>query len=367
MRALQRPDRDRLPAPYLPAPSPFDARHISVIQGLARGLSTGEIAAALSYSTRSVEGIVDSALHRARVSNRQALVAFAIRGGHIEPKDPQHLSGLSRRQFEVAVLISRGDTVRQVATKLGIAERTVSSHAAAARRATASGTTCGLTALVASQDVRRTAAQSEIDQTQVGDRTTHPASSDRWESRPLDEELREWLAPSATSTERIRGLLAMGLSPTHIARATGVSQSTVRSWSGGRAVPRMSSALILDDLRMVAAVLLDGGLGRDQTVAWLTSRDMRTGERPVDALARRPSDVVAAALREIAFDETSESSNSYEDPTLTFGERRLYDLLVKRGLSAKQIAEAFDVSEITARELVRDLQGKLAARRAASR
>jgi hypothetical protein len=105
------------------------------------------------------------------------------------------------------------------------------------------------------------------------------------------------LASTATTSERVQALLAIGLRSADIARCSGVSQSALRNWSAGSAQPRPDAAVALDDLRTVAKVLLDGGITRDRAVSWLTSRDPEQFHdcRPLDLIRSEPMSVLAAA------------------------------------------------------------------------
>jgi transcriptional regulator with XRE-family HTH domain len=105
------------------------------------------------------------------------------------------------------------------------------------------------------------------------------------------------LASTATTSERVQALLAIGLRSADIARCSGVSQSALRNWSSGSAQPRPDAAIVLDDLRTVAKVLLDGGIATDRAVSWLTSRDPDRFHdcRPLDLIRSEPMSVLAAA------------------------------------------------------------------------
>lgn len=116
--------------------------------------------------------------------------------------------------------------------------------------------------------------------------------------RATREELQEQLRQRSTTTERVRGLLDL-LGPSLIAHATGVSVSSVRNWSAGQGQPRPTAALALDDLRAVAKTLLDGEMEPNEVAAWLISRNPRTGERPIDLIAKRPTEVLGEATSEV--------------------------------------------------------------------
>ena len=105
------------------------------------------------------------------------------------------------------------------------------------------------------------------------------------------------LATTATTSERVRALLAVGLSPAFLATATGTSPSTIRNWTSGSTQPRPEAKLALDDIRAVAATLLDAGLEAERVAEWLTSRDADRfdGLRPIEMVVRDPLAVLAAA------------------------------------------------------------------------
>lgn len=111
-------------------------------------------------------------------------------------------------------------------------------------------------------------------------------------------ELDHLLAPTATISERVKGLLGLGLPAAEIAKAVGVgSTSTLRNWATGDTEPRADAVIALDDLRVTATVLLDGGLEPERAVSWLLSRDPKhlENERPIDIVRTAPMKVLAAA------------------------------------------------------------------------
>jgi DNA-binding transcriptional regulator YiaG len=114
-----------------------------------------------------------------------------------------------------------------------------------------------------------------------------------------EADVEEMLAPTATTSERVRGLLALPLSPAVIATATNSSPSTIRNWSIGQTEPRPDAAIALDDLRMVAKALLKH-LEPERAARWLTSRDPNRldGMRPVEMIRIDPMAVLAAANAE---------------------------------------------------------------------
>jgi len=112
------------------------------------------------------------------------------------------------------------------------------------------------------------------------------------------DELIRLLAPTSTNAERVRALLRLQLTPRMLAHATGChSLSTLRNWSTGQTQPREDAALALDDLRLVALTLLQGGLEPERVGRWFASRDPGRfdGMRPFERFAVAPMEVLAAA------------------------------------------------------------------------
>ncbi|GAB3711902.1 response regulator transcription factor [Amycolatopsis oliviviridis] len=70
-------------APNGPAGAALSSREIDVLRLMADGLDTGEIAAELSYSERTVKNIIYALTDRLRLRNRSHAVAYAIREGVI--------------------------------------------------------------------------------------------------------------------------------------------------------------------------------------------------------------------------------------------------------------------------------------------
>jgi len=72
--------RDTL-TPYGWTASGFAVRELEVLGLLSEGLSTGEVAAKLNYSTRTVKYIIHGVLSRCELRNRTHAVAYALRCG----------------------------------------------------------------------------------------------------------------------------------------------------------------------------------------------------------------------------------------------------------------------------------------------
>jgi DNA-binding NarL/FixJ family response regulator len=79
LRAVQR----QLLAPAGLTTGGLQARELDVLQLLADGLDTAEIAGALNYSERTVKNIIHNLLARLNLRNRSHAVAYALRSGLI--------------------------------------------------------------------------------------------------------------------------------------------------------------------------------------------------------------------------------------------------------------------------------------------
>ena len=88
---------------------------------IVRGHTNRQIAAALAIAERTVDKHVERILRKLGLPSRTAVAAWVVENG---------LAGivLSSREQEVAILIARGLTNRQIASELGLTERTVDSH-----------------------------------------------------------------------------------------------------------------------------------------------------------------------------------------------------------------------------------------------
>jgi DNA-binding NarL/FixJ family response regulator/DNA-binding transcriptional regulator YiaG len=375
---------------YIPRPpSPLEDRHLRLIEAAAHGRRTEQIAADCNYSPRSVDGIIQDGIRRVGARNRPALVAFAIRRGLVRPLESRRLSALSRRQLEVAQGVADGETASEIAARLGIAERTVRAHMVAARAAGGCATNSALAALVASREFQTgvrsemegdpTDVLSALESARMGravewlqevkharaasdgrvQMTPHRRPAERLTSSAttLDMSTR-LLAPTATTPERVEGLEALGLAAEQIAIATGVSPSTVRNWRRGVGDPRPGAAAALDDLRMVAKVLLEGGLAPDRISLWLASRDVRTRQRPLDQIGLEPTQVLAAALAELSEFQRRMDRDGEPGAGSSFLERRVMDLMAK-GLATQQIAEGLDIPEAHAQRLTARLRRRV--------
>lgn len=126
-------------------------------------------------------------------------------------------------------------------------------------------------------------------------------SAHRRRSRLSQSELQQLLSPTATTGERIQGLLGLGLHLDDISTALGgTSTSTMRNWVAGATEARANAAIALDDLRATAKALLDAGLEPRRVANWLISRNEKfEGQRPIDVLPANPSAVLSAAFERV--------------------------------------------------------------------
>jgi transcriptional regulator with XRE-family HTH domain len=111
-------------------------------------------------------------------------------------------------------------------------------------------------------------------------------------------QLKQWLKPTATTSEQIRALEGLGLAPSEVARAASVTPNALRSWLSGKARPRPKAAIALDDLRATANILLDD-LEPERVASWLRGWNPAIDGRPIEVIGTAPGKVRAAA-----FDET---------------------------------------------------------------
>lgn len=141
-----------------------------------------------------------------------------------------------------------------------------------------------------------------------------------------DEELDAALSTTTTQAERTRGLLEL-LPREALARATRSSTSTLRNWAVGQTQPRPDAAIILDDLRHTAHILLRGGIDRERVTSWFMSRDTERfeGMRPIEMVPIDPMDVVAGAkgllLSQMAVDDEDRPRSERERGLAVVGGR----------------------------------------------
>jgi DNA-binding NarL/FixJ family response regulator len=82
MRQVGRLQRDVL-APRGVGPAGFSEREVVVLRLLSEGLDSGEIAAQLCYSPRTVKNVIHDVTTRMRLKNRSHAVAYALKVGVI--------------------------------------------------------------------------------------------------------------------------------------------------------------------------------------------------------------------------------------------------------------------------------------------
>lgn len=106
-------------------------REIEVLTMVSTGFTAPEIADRLDIGQRSVENHKRRIYAKLGASNQTAAVGAVAPLGILDlqpwARDPRHASlpGLSRRETEILHLSARGASVRQMATTLGIAPKTV--------------------------------------------------------------------------------------------------------------------------------------------------------------------------------------------------------------------------------------------------
>jgi hypothetical protein len=84
----------------------------------------------------------------------------------------------------------------------------------------------------------------------------------------------------------------------------GVSDESIRGWRDERSKPRRRYSNVLDDLRAVSLILLEGGLPPESIHNWFHSwpPGHSGAPRPIDVLATDPQAVAAAAVAELEED-----------------------------------------------------------------
>lgn len=127
----------------------------------------------------------------------------------------------------------------------------------------------------------------------------------RRSSEPAADEHERLLANSlghkSTVTDRIDGLVEVGWSISELADIVGVTDEAVRIWRRKNDIPRRRNRDILDDLRAVVLVLLQGNTSREEILQWFHSRPpgQTHAPRPIDLITSDPEAVAAAAVLEL--------------------------------------------------------------------
>ena len=104
------------------------AREQQVASLVAAGLTNPQIARRTGVSVRTVGADVASVRRRLNLRSRAELAAWAAKHASLTPQ--RERTGLSGRQYEVAVLVAAGMTNREIADHLQITSSTVASHVA---------------------------------------------------------------------------------------------------------------------------------------------------------------------------------------------------------------------------------------------
>ena len=126
------------------------SRLVLVVTYAARGYYNREIASAMGYSTRTIDGWIEDARLRLRAKNRPHVVALAVARGVIDSLDSRRLEAMTRRQFQVSYGVAGGQTAEQIGRDLRLATRTVTTHLARAKENTGCHTSSQLAGLAAS-------------------------------------------------------------------------------------------------------------------------------------------------------------------------------------------------------------------------
>jgi hypothetical protein len=122
-------------------------------------------------------------------------------------------------------------------------------------------------------------------------------------------QLKNMLDPTSSTSDRVRALIAL-LGAAELAAVTSsdhgadTKESTIRNWASGQAEPRRNVAIVIDDLRTAAKLLLDADKTPAETRQWLLSRNTALilhgaqddPRRPIDLITDQPTRVFREAL-----------------------------------------------------------------------
>jgi hypothetical protein len=106
-------------------------------------------------------------------------------------------------------------------------------------------------------------------------------------------------------------------------------ESTIRNWASGQAEPRRNIAIIIDDLRTAAKLLLDADKTPAETRQWLLSRNTSLilhsaqydPRRPIDLIPDHPTRVFREALAFAGDDFLAELLGDINQPSAELSER----------------------------------------------
>jgi DNA-binding transcriptional regulator YiaG len=131
-----------------------------------------------------------------------------------------------------------------------------------------------------------------------------PDSSQMPDQDPRASALVRQLSHKSTTAERVNALFEIGFAMRELADVIGVSDESVRGWRNQSSAPRRQHGDILDDLRAVALILLEGGLSPEGIKQWFRSTPpgRRQAPRPLEVIASDPQAVAAAAVSELEED-----------------------------------------------------------------
>ncbi len=122
------------------------------------------------------------------------------------------------------------------------------------------------------------------------------------------------LSHKSTIPERIEALTALGVTISELASTIGVSDESVRGWLKQSSTPRRQYSNVIDDIRAVALILLDGDFPVERITSWFhsTPPGHRRAPRPIDVITSDPQAVAAAAVAEIDGDHEDMAKILYD-------------------------------------------------------
>ncbi|MFI9723300.1 response regulator transcription factor [Streptomyces sp. NPDC052396] len=116
----------------LAVPVPWTSRQLEIVAGMARGLSTTEIAAEIGVQPSTVKSHIKKISHNIGMSTRAGIVGYACRHDLLRvapPCLPRLRTVLSHRQRRILDGISRGLTNKEIAREMYVSTDTVHTHA----------------------------------------------------------------------------------------------------------------------------------------------------------------------------------------------------------------------------------------------
>lgn len=127
--------------------------------------------------------------------------------------------------------------------------------------------------------------------------------------RDVDSVVMSYLAPGATTRNRLFALHSIGLGFDELSKAIGMSFDEMVLCAAGKAEPSNDQKLSLDDLRVAVKTMLDQGISCEAICQWLKEPNSHLDDRrPLDGIAVNPAAVLAAAQDEILKQEEESAS-----------------------------------------------------------